>query len=180
METTLFDFAAERLEHHTGFSRIESRGTLRLALKSAGLEPKSLSLDELCVVFEKLMPGELETRGVSDADAHSRAEEGLARVGMAGRMAHRPAQLSGGEQQRCAVARALINDPKVLLADEPSGNLDERHAGLLHDLLFELARDMETALVIVTHNRALSERADRTLVLARGQLQPESPRPASL
>ena len=69
METTLFDFAAERLEHHTGFSRIESRGTLRLALKSAGLEPKSVSLDELRVVFEKLMPGELETRGVSDADA---------------------------------------------------------------------------------------------------------------
>ena len=93
---------------------------------------------------------------------------------MAGRMAHRPAQLSGGEQQRCAVARALINDPKVLLADEPSGNLDEKHAGQLHDLLFELARDLETALVIVTHNRALSERADRTLVLAHGQLQPES------
>lgn len=69
METTLFDFAAECLEHHTGFSRIESRGTLRIALKSAGLEPKSLSLDELCVVFEKLMPGELETRGVSDANA---------------------------------------------------------------------------------------------------------------
>ena len=73
METTLFDFAAERLEHHTGFSRIESRGTLRLALKSAGLEPKSLSLDELCVVFEKLMPGELEQRGVSDAAPTCRA-----------------------------------------------------------------------------------------------------------
>ncbi len=135
-------------------------------------------LREFTALENVMMP--LMIAGVSDADAHSRAEEGLARVGMAGRMAHRPAQLSGGEQQRCAVARALINDPKVLLADEPSGNLDERHAGLLHDLLFELARDMETALVIVTHNRALSDRADRTLVLARGQLQPESPRPASL
>ncbi len=135
-------------------------------------------LREFTALENVMMP--LMIAGVSDADAHSRAEEGLARVGMAGRMAHRPAQLSGGEQQRCAVARALINDPKVLLADEPSGNLDERHAGLLHDLLFELARDMETALVIVTHNRALSERADRTLVLARGQLQPESPRRASL
>ncbi len=62
----------------------------------------------------------------------------------------------------------------MLLADEPSGNLEEKHAGQLHDLLFELARDLETALVIVTHNRALSERADRTLVLAHGQLQPES------
>ena len=69
METTLFDFASERLEHHTGFSRIEARGTMRIALKSAGLEPKSLSIDELRVVFEKLMPGELETRGVSDAAA---------------------------------------------------------------------------------------------------------------
>jgi hypothetical protein len=69
VDTTLFDLAAERLDHHTGFSRIEARGTLRLALKSAGLEPKSLSLDELRVVFEKLMPGELETRGVRDAAA---------------------------------------------------------------------------------------------------------------
>ena len=67
MATNLFDVAAERLEHHTGFSRIESRGTLRIALKSAGLEPKSLTIDELRVVFEKLMPGELEHRGVSDA-----------------------------------------------------------------------------------------------------------------
>lgn len=91
---------------------------------------------------------------------------------MAGRMAHRPAQLSGGEQQRCAVARAVVNDPRVLLADEPSGNLDEKHAGRLHDLLFELVRDLETALVIVTHNNALSERADRTLLLTQGRLQP--------
>ncbi len=69
MDATLFDIAAERLKRHTGFSRIESRGTLRIALKSAGLEPKSLALDELRVVFEKLMPGELETRGVSDPAA---------------------------------------------------------------------------------------------------------------
>jgi lipoprotein-releasing system ATP-binding protein len=128
-------------------------------------------LREFTALENVMMP--LLIAGVSDGTACSRAEEGLARVGLVGRMAHRPAQLSGGEQQRCAVARALINDPKVLLADEPSGNLDERHAGQLHDLLFELARDMETALVIVTHNRALSERADRTLVLVHGQLQPE-------
>ena len=128
-------------------------------------------LREFTALENVMMP--LMIAGVSDAIACSRAEEGLARVGLAGRMAHRPGQLSGGEQQRCAVARALINDPRVLLADEPSGNLDEKHAGQLHHLLFELARDMETALVIVTHNRALSERADRTLVLAHGQLQPE-------
>lgn len=112
--------------------------------------------------------------GTGEREARSRAEEVLARVGLAGRMAHRPPQLSGGEQQRCAVARALVNDPKVILADEPSGNLDEHNAARLHDLLFELARDLETALVIVTHNRALSARADRVLLLASGRLQPAS------
>ncbi|MCH8134191.1 MAG: ABC transporter ATP-binding protein, partial [Myxococcales bacterium] len=111
-------------------------------------------LTEFNALENVMMP--LLIAGMGDPEARSRAEEGLARVGMAGRMAHRSGQLSGGEQQRCAVARALINDPKVLLADEPSGNLDEKHAGQLHDLLFELARDLETALVIVTHNRALS------------------------
>jgi lipoprotein-releasing system ATP-binding protein len=127
-------------------------------------------LREFTALENVMMP--LMIAGVNDGAARSRAEEMLARVGMAGRMAHRPAQLSGGEQQRCAVARAVVNDPKVVLADEPSGNLDERHAGQLHDLLFELARDLETALVIVTHNRTLSERADRTLLLAQGRLQP--------
>ncbi len=96
----------------------------------------------------------------------------LARVGLAGRMSHRPAQLSGGEQQRCAVARAVVTDPMVLLADEPSGNLDDMHSASLHDLLFELARELETALIVVTHNRSLSERADRTHRLANGRLHP--------
>ena len=130
-------------------------------------------LREFTALENVMMP--MMIAGMDDRKARSRAEEVLARVGMAGRMAHRPAQLSGGEQQRCAVARAIVNDPKVVLADEPSGNLDERHAGQLHDLLFELARDLETALVIVTHNRTLSERADRTLVLAHGKLQPSQP-----
>ncbi len=67
METSLFDFAAEKLEQHTGFNQLEARGTLRIAVKSAGLDPKSLSVDELRVVFEKLMPGELKQRGVEDA-----------------------------------------------------------------------------------------------------------------
>ena len=111
-------------------------------------------------------------RGVDEDVARSRAEELLARVGMAGRMSHRPVQLSGGEQQRCAVARAAVTDPMVLLADEPSGNLDDMHSAILHDLLFELARDLETALVVVTHNRALAERSDRVLELANGRLHP--------
>ncbi len=66
MDATLFDLAAERLEHHTGFSQLEARGTLRLALKVAGLDPSAFTVEQLCVVFEKVMPGELENRGVSD------------------------------------------------------------------------------------------------------------------
>jgi lipoprotein-releasing system ATP-binding protein len=117
-----------------------------------------------------MMP--LLIRGMAEDAARSRAEQLLARVGLAGRMSHRPAQLSGGEQQRCAVARGVANDPMVLLADEPSGNLDDMHSAQLHDLLFELARELETALVVVTHNRSLAERADRTLRLANGRLHP--------
>ena len=102
--------------------------------------------------------------------ARGRAEELLARVGLSGRMGHRPAELSGGEQQRAAVARALAIDPAVLLADEPSGNLDHANAERLHDLFAELARDLELGLIVVTHNRSLAQRADRTLLLADGRL----------
>lgn len=109
--------------------------------------------------------------GAPESRARGRAEELLAAVGLAGRMAHRPPQLSGGEQQRCAVARALVRDPGVLLADEPSGNLDYAHAGQLHDLLFGLTRDLETSLVVVTHNSRLAERADRRLLLSNGRLE---------
>ncbi len=105
-------------------------------------------------------------------EAEAKAAELLAAVGLAGRLRHRPAQLSGGEQQRCAVARALVHDPALLLADEPSGNLDHAHSGLLHDLLLGLARTFEAALVVVTHNRALAERADRILLLESGRLSP--------
>jgi lipoprotein-releasing system ATP-binding protein len=108
----------------------------------------------------------------SEERARSKAEELLAAVGLAGRMTHRPTQLSGGEQQRCAVARAMATDPKVLLADEPSGNLDHHNSERLNDLLFGLARDLETALVVVTHNPVLADRADRILLLQDGRLQP--------
>jgi len=112
--------------------------------------------------------------GANEAAARSRAEELLARVGLAGRMTHRPTALSGGEQQRTAVARALATDPVVVLADEPSGNLDYGHSELLHELFASLAREFETALVVVTHNRLLAGRADRVLSLENGRLIPLS------
>ncbi|MDH4130914.1 MAG: ABC transporter ATP-binding protein [Gemmatimonadota bacterium] len=110
--------------------------------------------------------------GVPPREARSRAEQLLTQVGLGTRFTHRPPQLSGGEQQRVAVARALANDPRVVLADEPSGNLDAAHAGGLHDILASLARDFETALVVVTHNRQLAARADRLLSVEGGRLVP--------
>ena len=107
-----------------------------------------------------------------EAKASACAEELLAAVGLAGRMAHRPTQLSGGEQQRCAVARAMVHDPRLLLADEPSGNLDNVNSERLNELLFGLVRELETALVVVTHSTALARRADRTLLLQNGRLEP--------
>jgi lipoprotein-releasing system ATP-binding protein len=102
--------------------------------------------------------------------ARKRADELLARVGLSGRTQHRPAALSGGEQQRTAVARALAMDPAVLLADEPSGNLDHANSERLHDLFAELSGDLEIAMVIATHNRSLAARAGRTLLLEDGRL----------
>lgn len=116
-------------------------------------------------VMMPLLIGQVPAR-----EARSRAEEKLSAVGLAGRMTHRSAELSGGEQQRCAVARALVHDPSLLLADEPSGNLDHENSERLHELLFRLAREYETAVVIVTHNRQLAARADRILWLEDGRL----------
>jgi lipoprotein-releasing system ATP-binding protein len=125
-------------------------------------------LREFTALENVMMP--LRIAGWDDRRAGARAEELLGRVGLGGRMMHRPAQLSGGEQQRTAVARALAIDPVVLLADEPSGNLDHANSERLHDLFEELSRDLEIAMVIATHNRALAARADRTLLLEDGRL----------
>lgn len=102
--------------------------------------------------------------------ARVRATELVGRVGLAGRMHHRPSEMSGGEQQRTAVARALAVDPAILLADEPSGNLDHANSERLHDLFAGLARDLELGMVVVTHNRSLAGRADRVLLLEDGRL----------
>jgi lipoprotein-releasing system ATP-binding protein len=129
-------------------------------------------LREFSALENVMMP--LLIGGEVEGPARSRAEELLAAVGLAGRMTHRPSQLSGGEQQRAAVARALAADPRVVLADEPSGNLDHANSERLHELFARLAREFETALVVVTHNRLLAGRADRVLSLDGGRLVPLS------
>jgi lipoprotein-releasing system ATP-binding protein len=125
-------------------------------------------LREFTALENVMMP--LRIAGVSEGEAVRRATELLARVGLAGRVHHRPSELSGGEQQRTAVARALAADPAVLLADEPSGNLDHFNSERLHELFTELAREMEIAMVVVTHNRSLAARADRVLQLEDARL----------
>jgi lipoprotein-releasing system ATP-binding protein len=125
-------------------------------------------LREFTALENVMMPARIAGRDLRMA--RSRAEELLSRVGLSGRMHHRPSELSGGEQQRTAVARSLAMDPVLLLADEPSGNLDHGNAERLHDLLAELARDLEIGMVVVTHNRSLAARADRVLLLEDGVL----------
>jgi lipoprotein-releasing system ATP-binding protein len=125
-------------------------------------------LREFSALENVMMP--LRIAGWDEERAQARARTLLARVGLEGRVYHRPAELSGGEQQRTAVARALAIDPVVLLADEPSGNLDHMNSERLHDLFAELSRDFNIAMVIATHNRSLAARADRTLLLEDGRL----------
>lgn len=102
------------------------------------------------------------------AEAEKRAKELMAYLGLTNRLTHKPNQLSGGEQQRVAVARALINNPKVVFADEPSGNLDSKNAEELHELFFKLRNEFDQTFVIVTHNEELADMTDRKLVMADG------------
>ncbi|HUQ47799.1 MAG TPA: ABC transporter ATP-binding protein [Gemmatimonadaceae bacterium] len=125
-------------------------------------------LREFSALENVMMP--IRISGKTETEARSRAQELLSRVGLSARMHHRPSELSGGEQQRTAVARALAMDPKVVLADEPSGNLDLSNGEMLHDLLTEVVNDLEIGMVVVTHNRLLASRADRVLLLEGGVL----------
>ena len=107
-------------------------------------------------------------------DARQRAEKALTAVGLADRMTYRPNQLSGGEQQRVAIARALITDPSILLADEPTGNLDSKSGAEVLAIFQRLHRDGRT-IIVVTHDRAVAEHADRIIVLKDGMVAEDQP-----
>lgn len=124
------------------------------------LLPEFTALENVCI------PAFIAKTG--KAEAEKRAKELLGFLGLSQRLEHKPAELSGGEQQRVAVARALVNNPAVILADEPSGNLDSNTAKDLHNLFFTLRKEFNQTFVIVTHNEELANMADRKLVMRDG------------
>lgn len=147
--------------------------TVGIVFQSFHLIPNMTALENVAVP--------LELAGIGDAFKRARRELDL--VGLADRVTHYPAELSGGEQQRVAVARALVGEPKILLADEPTGNLDEASGRQIADLLFRAPAERGMTLVLVTHDAALAARCTRVLQMRDGQLEPagESPRgPARL
>ena len=123
-------------------------------------------LPELTALENVSLPGMIGRASVKKA-----AEESLAAVGLVDRMQHLPAELSGGEQQRVAIARALTNDPDIIFADEPTGNLDSETGGAIVDLLLNLARERKKSLLIVTHDTGLATRGDRELHIKDGRIQ---------
>jgi putative ABC transport system ATP-binding protein len=123
-------------------------------------------LPSLQAIENVMLPAELK----GDKDARKKAELLLEKVGLSHRLTHYPNQLSGGEQQRVAIARAFASNPKILFADEPTGNLDEENGNLIIKLLFDLNQSQGTTLVMVTHNNELAKMCDRQLVMSSGQL----------
>lgn len=126
------------------------------------LLPEFTALENVCI------PAYIQQ--ISEKQAMARAKQLLADLGLEKRFTHKPSQLSGGEQQRVAVARAMMNEPSVILADEPSGNLDTETSQQLHELFFELRQQHQQTFVIVTHNNELAAMSDRTLVMKDGAI----------
>ena len=127
------------------------------------LLPEFTALENVC------LPGYIASHDKSTVE--QRAKELLTLMGLKERMTHKPAELSGGEQQRVAIARALINSPRLLLADEPSGNLDSHNRTEIHKLFFELRDKFGITVVVVTHDESLAKMSDRKIVIVDGQIQ---------
>jgi lipoprotein-releasing system ATP-binding protein len=126
-------------------------------------------LPEFSALENVMMPGLIQ--GKSKNEMTGRAQSLLGEVGLADRVTHRPGELSGGEQQRVALARALVLEPKLLLADEPTGNLDTATSASIHDLFFEINAKRKTTIVVVTHNASFAERMPRIVHLRDGQVE---------
>jgi len=136
--------------------------TLGFIFQFHQLLPEFTALENVC------LPAFI--KGITKNDAEKRAKELLDFLGLSHRSTHKPNELSGGEQQRVAVARALINNPKIIFADEPSGNLDSESAENLHNLFFKLRDEFGQTFVIVTHNTELADMADRKLTMVDGKI----------
>ena len=156
-----------RIDGHDLFA-LDEDGRAALRGRMVGFVFQSFQLLPAMTALENVMLP-LELAGAEDAGAPARAM--LERVGLAERLHHYPKQLSGGEQQRVAIARAFVTRPKLLFADEPTGNLDAATGQQVIDLLFELNRESGTTLLLVTHDEAVTGRCDRVLHLAAGRLQ---------
>jgi lipoprotein-releasing system ATP-binding protein len=157
----------------TECSDLDDRARSRIRLATVGfvyqfhhLLPEFSALDNVALP--------LMIAGKSRKDARDRAEVLLGELGLAGRVTHQPAQLSGGEQQRVAVARALANSPRLLLADEPTGNLDPHTSAAVFENLYQLARKTGVAAVVATHNLELAQHMDRVFALKDGHLEPQA------
>jgi lipoprotein-releasing system ATP-binding protein len=175
-KTTLLQILGTLDKPDSGILEIGGVNPFKLSQKElANFRNKSLGfifqfhqlLPEFTALENAMLPALIG--GKSKKEAEQLALPLLERLGISSRKTHKPSELSGGEQQRVAVCRALINNPKVILADEPSGNLDTKNAKELHELFFQLRDDLNQTFIIVTHNEDLAKMADRSLVMRDGR-----------